>query len=122
LASPQVTKLVGFVQRSPSMPESRVMVQPCQSCRQILRTKLVSFQRNVGMIFMRRTYKLTGNLCESCIHKHFWQFQALDLLLGPWGTISLIITPIYFIQNIVSYAGALYAFRQPQTAAELPQS
>jgi hypothetical protein len=32
-----------------------------------------------------------------------------NLTLGWWGTISLIITPVYAIQNVVSYTSAMRA-------------
>jgi hypothetical protein len=34
-----------------------------------------------------------------------------NLLLGWWGTISLIVTPIYTIQNVASYVTAMNALR-----------
>jgi hypothetical protein len=30
----------------------------------------------------------------------------MNLLLGPWGVISLIITPIYLVTNTVNYVAA----------------
>jgi hypothetical protein len=74
-------------------------------------TAHVSFHRNVGMLFIRRTYKIEGNLCKSCIKKQFTQFTIKNLLLGWWGTISLFVTPIYAIQNVASYVSAIRALR-----------
>ena len=81
-------------------------------------TKFVAFYRNVGMLFRRQTYTIMGNLCESCVHKQFWKFEALDVVLGPWGMLSAIVAPIYFVQNIFSYAAALYKFERAGTAGE----
>ena len=53
----------------------------------------------------------SGQPCRSCIHKKYWEFTGKNLLLGPWGTISLIVTPIYLIQNTAVYASALYKLR-----------
>jgi hypothetical protein len=33
----------------------------------------------------------------------YWEFMAKNLLLGPWGIISVIITPIYMVTNTVTY-------------------
>jgi hypothetical protein len=77
-------------------------------------TRNVTFRRNVGMIFMRKSFKMQGNLCKPCIHSYFWKFSRLNLLQGPWGMISLILTPIYLVMNVVSYVGALYALRGVQ--------
>jgi len=74
-------------------------------------TAQVSFHRNVGMLFIRRHYKLEGSLCKSCIRKHFGEFMLKNLLFGWWGTISLIVTPIYTIQNVASYVSAMHALR-----------
>lgn len=83
----------------------------CQKCGSMRPTARVSFHRNVGMLFIRRTYKLEGNLCKRCIRKSFGDFMLKNLLLGWWGTISLIVTPIYTIQNVASYVTAMNALR-----------
>ena len=59
------------------------------------------------MLLARQTRTLSANMCKSCVHKNYWDFQAKNLLLGPWGTISLIVTPIYLVTNTVSYVSAL---------------
>ena len=74
-------------------------------------TKYVSFDRNVGMLVRRQTHSVSGYLCRPCIHKFFWEFTAKNVLLGPWGTISLLVTPMYLIQNTGSYLVALYKLR-----------
>jgi len=99
-----------------------VTMQRCQSCGEMRMTKSVAFYRNVGMLFRRQTYTVMGNLCETCVHKHFWKFEALDVVLGPWGMISAIVAPIYFVQNIFSYVVALYQFERAGTAGEFPQA
>src|ERR1700675_381563 len=73
---------------------SVVTMQHCQSCGEMRMTKFVAFYRNVGMLFRRQSYSMMGNLCESCVHKQFWKFEALDVVLGPWGMISAFVTPI----------------------------
>lgn len=100
---------------------STVAMQRCQKCGEMRMTKFVAFYRNVGMLFRRQSYSFMGNLCESCVHKLFWKFEALDIALGPWGMISAFVTPIYFIQNIGSYTVALYQFERTATAGEFPQ-
>jgi hypothetical protein len=95
----------------PRTKPSGVTMQCCQSCGEMRMTKFVAFYRNVGMLFWRHTYTIMGNLCVSCVHKQFWKFEALDVVLGPWGMISAVVAPIYFIQNIFSYLAALYKLR-----------
>ena len=79
----------------------------CQLCGSMRQTSPVEFTRNIGMIVVRQTRKVNANMCKSCVHKNYWDFQAKNLLLGPWGTISLIVTPIYLVTNTVSYVSAL---------------
>ena len=74
-------------------------------------TRNVTFHRNVGMLLAHRTYKVHGDLCRACIHKRYWEFAGKNLLLGPWGTISLLVTPLYLIQNTSVYVAALYKLR-----------
>jgi hypothetical protein len=69
-------------------------------------TTPVTFQRNIGMVLARQTIRLQANLCKTCLGKKYWEFMGKNLLLGPWGTISLIVTPIYLVTNTVSYVSA----------------
>jgi hypothetical protein len=78
----------------------------CQLCGNMRQTALVQFHRNIGMLVLRQTRTIQGSLCKTCVGKTFWKFEGLNLLLGPWGVISLIMTPIYLITNIVAYVGA----------------
>jgi hypothetical protein len=71
----------------------------------------VKFHRNIGMLFVRQAKSLPGNLCKTCLSKHYWSFMGKNLLLGPWGTISLFVTPIYMVTNTVSYVKALRNLR-----------
>lgn len=75
----------------------------CQACGIEAPTKNVEFHQNIGALIMRFSKSIKGNLCKSCIHKHYWQFTAINLLLGWWGMISLIFTPIFLINNFVRY-------------------
>jgi hypothetical protein len=83
----------------------------CQVCGNMRATQNVTYHRNVGMLIMRRTIKIQGDMCKTCVNKLYWEFLGKNLLLGPWGVISLIVTPIYIIMNTVSYLGALYKLR-----------
>ncbi len=88
-----------------------VTIRRCQSCGNMRATKLVSFYRNIGMLFARRTHSVVGYLCKPCTHKVFWTFEWKNVVFGPWGMISAVVAPIYFVQNIFSYLSALYKLR-----------
>jgi len=83
----------------------------CQLCQQMRATRSVTFHRNVGMLVARRSYSVKGDFCKSCIHKKFWEFQGKNLLLGPWGMISLVLTPVLLVMNTGTYLTALYKLR-----------
>jgi hypothetical protein len=71
----------------------------------------LSFHRNVGMLFLRRTYALRGELCKNCMRRAYGAFTWRNLLQGWWGTISFFITPVYFFMNTYSFAAARYRLR-----------
>lgn len=79
----------------------------CQCCGNMRQTSPVTFHRNIGMLVARQTKSLKGNFCKTCVKKNFWDFTAKNLLFGPWGMISLVVTPIYLVTNTVSYVSAL---------------
>ncbi len=106
---------------TPPVPRpADVVLQHCQSCGMMRATKLVTFRRNVGMLFLRRTYKINGYLCKGCVNKYFWSFQGKNLVLGPWGTISLFVMPTYLIMNAVAYGGALIKLRESVARMAMP--
>jgi hypothetical protein len=78
----------------------------CQVCGNMRQTALVKYQHNIGMIFLRQTRSIQGNMCKTCVGKKFWEYSGKNLLLGPWGMISLVITPVYLVTNIVAYSSA----------------
>lgn len=53
----------------------------CQICGNMRQTKYITFYRNVGMLFARRTYTIYGNLCRPCIHKRFWEIHRKKLAM-----------------------------------------
>jgi len=91
--------------------EPRVMVAPladvCQSCGARGPTRLVDFNQNIGLIIFRRSRKVNGRLCRSCIEEYFWTFTGITLLFGWWGVISFFATLAYLLGNFVTYLGCL---------------
>src|SRR5580658_4185478 len=75
----------------------------CQSCGAEAPTKRVAFYQNIGALVMRFTSTVEGDLCKSCIHRHFWKFTLVNLTLGWWGLHSLIITPFFLLNNLFRY-------------------
>src|SRR5271170_5633931 len=56
---------------------------------------------------MRFHKEIAGNLCKSCIHKHFWEYTGTTFFLGWWGTISLFVTPFFILNNVGRYVFCL---------------
>ena len=79
----------------------------CQHCGVEAPTKYVAFYQNIGMLVMRKQKSMRGQLCKSCIHKVFWEYTGMNLLVGWWGTISLCLTPCFIVNNLVRYATCL---------------
>ncbi len=94
-----------FIRQSSVEPRRRNMF--CQSCGAEAPTKHVAFYQNIGALVMRFTRAVEGNLCKSCIHRHFWKFTLVNVTLGWWGLHSLIITPFFLLNNLFRYLSCL---------------
>lgn len=79
----------------------------CQNCGVEASTKHVAFYQNIGALVVRFSKSVEGNLCKSCIHRYFWQFTSVNLLLGWWGYISFLVTPFFLLNNVFRYMTCL---------------
>jgi hypothetical protein len=89
----------------------------CQNCGIEAPTRYVVFYQNIGALFVRFHKTIRGYLCKSCVHRRFWEFTLIDCTLGWWGTISIVVTPFFIINNIGRYAACLFMPRVPSGAA-----
>lgn len=76
----------------------------CHVCGANAPTENVAFHQNIGMVIMRQTKHVEGDLCRRCIDSHFWPFTVTTLLIGWLGVISLFIAPIYIVINVYHFA------------------
>jgi hypothetical protein len=88
----------------------------CEYCGFEARTKNVAFYQNVGLIFVRMTKSVHGELCKSCVHKYFWKFTLTNLFLGWWGTTSFFINPFLILNNLGRYLTCLTMEPRPANA------
>jgi hypothetical protein len=88
----------------------------CQCCGVEAPTKYVEFYQNIGALLVRFHKAIKGNLCKNCIHKYFWEFTSINLLLGWWGTISFFLTPFLILNNLIRYLGTLSLPKVPPGA------
>ncbi len=88
----------------------------CQSCGIEAPTKQVTFYQNIGALVVRFSQSVDGLQCKNCIHKNFWKMTLTTLVLGWWGIISLIVTPIFLLNNIFRYLFSLSMPPVPEQA------
>jgi len=87
------------------------MMGRCQVCGNVRQTSLVKFHHNIGMVVLRQTRSIQGNMCKTCMGRKYWEYMAKNLLLGPWGIVSVIVTPIYMVTNTVTYVSGARKLR-----------
>jgi hypothetical protein len=75
----------------------------CESCGLEAPTKSVQLHQNIGMLVMRRSQSVKGNLCKSCIDSYFWRYTLVNSTLGWWGVISVFMTPIFIVNNLFQF-------------------
>jgi hypothetical protein len=78
----------------------------CQKCNSPGELMNVTFRQNVGAVVVRFSKELKGDLCAPCIRSTFWSCTLLTLVVGWWGMISFVVTPIFLIGNLVNLASA----------------
>jgi hypothetical protein len=89
----------------------------CQDCGVEAETKYVALYQNIGALVIRFPKSIEGNLCKSCIHRHFWSMSTTTFFLGWWGTISFIVTPFFLLNNFGRYLMCLGMSPPPPGAA-----
>jgi len=119
IEKPYVAEIVPqkqYVQESTPKESSSIF---CQSCGREAQTKFVSFRQNIGVLVMRFTKSVEGNLCKDCSSKYFWSFTGTTLFLGWWGVISFIVTPFIILNNLFRFLGTL-GMDSPSAARPYP--
>jgi hypothetical protein len=79
----------------------------CDVCGRRAPTRYVEFYQNIGMLIMRTSKSVKGELCKVCINKHFWEFTLITAVAGWWGMISLFLTPIFLANNVFRFCTTL---------------
>jgi hypothetical protein len=79
----------------------------CQVCGAHAPTKYNEFDANIGMLFARRHLSVKARMCRNCTDRFFWKFTFTNIILGPWGAISLIVAPVFLIMNTTKYLRTL---------------
>lgn len=92
----------------------------CISCGLQVPTKSLDFQQNVGMVVTRRTTTMAGPMCRRCARAYFKSYTLTTFFLGWWGTISLVMTPIFIISNFIQFFKSLSLPEPAPAAANVP--
>ncbi|HET8630256.1 MAG TPA: hypothetical protein VFL91_22785 [Thermomicrobiales bacterium] len=75
----------------------------CESCGAIAPTKYVRFYKNIGMLVVRQHGSVEGNFCRGCAANYFRDFTLTTALAGWWSPSSLIIAPLFIVNNLLCY-------------------
>ncbi len=75
----------------------------CQFCGIEAPTKKVAFYQNIGALVIRFSKSANGHMCKQCVHKTFWTFESINLILGWWGMISLVVNIAIVPWNVIQY-------------------
>jgi hypothetical protein len=113
-----------------ALPTDRTAQAPehgdCQICGVRGPTHYVELKQNVGLIVLRLTKAVKGNLCERCAADQFRATTIVTAFFGWWGIVSFFATPIILIGNVSQYLGARQAFRagasRPLRSAAAPST
>ena len=74
---------------------------PCAGCGStVAPTSYGVFHRTISLIYLRFTARKEGNFCAPCAWKISAGYNSVMLVAGWWGLIGLIMTPVYFVQNL----------------------
>lgn len=74
---------------------------PCAGCgSQVAPTGYGVFHRTISLLYIRFTAKKEGNFCVPCAWKIGGGYSGATLVLGWWGLIGLVTTPVYLAQNL----------------------
>jgi hypothetical protein len=79
----------------------------CQVCGVQAETRYVEFYQNIGVLIMRFSKSIKGDLCKSCVHHYFWELTMMSMLLGWWGIISFFLNIFFIGNNVIRYLGCL---------------
>ncbi|MFT3838136.1 MAG: hypothetical protein QM723_14210 [Myxococcaceae bacterium] len=79
----------------------------CEVCRDRRPVLRVAYSQNTGLLVMRRTEAVKGQVCRSCSLRTFVRFELHTLFLGWWGLISALVTPIDLVTHFACLLGTL---------------
>jgi hypothetical protein len=67
----------------------------------------VRYHQNTGMLFMRQSQSYIGLVCRRCSSDVFVRMTLHNLVLGWWGMISMVLTPLFIANNLGFFVASL---------------
>jgi len=90
----------------------------CVQCKsETAPTAYAIFRRNISLFYVRFNTQREGNFCVPCALKASALDNCVMLVAGWWGIIGLVLSPCYFVLNIVNFIGVLTA-KKASTSGE----
>lgn len=86
----------------------KAIADACQCCNRPGPTIHVTLNRHIGAILLMFHRSRGGAFCKDCIGKTFWEYTLVTALLGWWGMMSFLITPVVSTNNVIAYARSFF--------------
>jgi hypothetical protein len=77
----------------------RVRRGACEACGAYGALMAGSYHQNTGMLVMRQHRQAKGSFCRTCHFRFYWRMTLHTAVLGWWGTISLVLAPLFILNN-----------------------
>lgn len=81
----------------------RVQRDACDSCGNYGPVMHTTYHQNTGMLIMRQHRQAEGSFCRRCHVRLYAKLTLHTLFLGWWGTISLVLTPVFILMNTARF-------------------
>lgn len=86
----------------------------CRFCGYEGATEYVEFRQIVGVFIFYFWKNVKGHLCEACVYEKFRNTTMLTLFFGWWSLISMFITPVFLVNNILYLIDALRGIKRKE--------
>jgi hypothetical protein len=91
---------VTLVARARAQGSIQTRTAPCEVCGTRSPVLAVRYYQNTGMLIMRQSRHFHALACRSCSAQLFVRMTLHNLVLGWWGMISMIVTPLFILNNL----------------------
>jgi hypothetical protein len=91
----------------------------CEACGTYGPVQQATYHQNTGMLFMRQHKQAGGAFCRRCHFRIFWRLTLHTAVLGWWGTISFVLTPLFILNNTGLFIASQTMPGGAQVAADL---